>query len=246
MVHESDAEQDTNDGVVRQSKKMVSLPAEDLEPYKILAVNTRQQFAKLVVEPPHLTELVELLNAAPLAALKCDSGDGGNMLILCDTNGYGEARHRPDIRKPPIPRASITKLVNAVKTVGAKDHAGDDEAQSLLRPGDVWCVIDAGKNRDKMFFRMLRPNAKGHPTRSVEGKTIKCKTLLHKSEKSVMNRQKRTKGGRIHLTESMLEYFNGQTNMAIRERKHFGGSTRSDVLGPVAMPGYDAVPQRHD
>lgn len=245
MVQESDDEPDANIPKTGEKLTMVSLPAEDLEPFRILAANTVQQFNKLIVEPAHATQLFNLLEAAPIATLKCDKSDG-NMLIFCDMNGYGEAKHRPDIRKPPLPRGALAKLVNAVQRCRWKGAEERHEAAATLAIGDVWCFIDAGKNRDTMVSKLMRPAGKDHPKKHADGKTVKNKTLLYKSEKSVMMQRrfnKKSSTTKLQLTESMLEFYNGQTVMQNRNRKHYEGTTRSDVMGPLEVPGCDQVPQ---
>ena len=119
FVLDADDDGDITDTAKKVGKKkptMVSVMAEDMAPFKEHAQNTKQQFVKLIEEPTELTDLIDLLKASTLATMKCDDGDG-NMVIVGDLNGYGESNHAPSLRKAIVPKASLQKIVNAVKQV---------------------------------------------------------------------------------------------------------------------------------
>ena len=93
-------------------------------------------------------------------------------------------------------------------------------------------------------MKLLRPAKKNHPAKRCDGKTIRWNTTLHKDEASVAARMNKSyRGSRIFLTENWLQFYNGQTHLEVRDRKHYKGTTRSDAMGPIVLPPWSDVPK---
>ena len=76
----------------RPVERIVNVSQEDLEPFLRQADHNLQQYVSLIVEPDSKLDLVELLNACTIAKTSFVDSEG-NIVILADTNGYGEAAH---------------------------------------------------------------------------------------------------------------------------------------------------------
>ena len=82
--------------------------------------------------------------------------------------------------------------------------------------------------------------------RFSEGKTVTQVCTVVKTEESIANRTPRAdrNHSQLKLTEKIHTMFNGQTKIDKRKRKHFEGTNKSDVLGPVTVEPWSAVPLR--
>ena len=184
----------------------MKLCPEEVEHFFRQADQNIQQYVTLIVEPEIKTALIELLKASTIAKTSFANSDG-NMLILADTNGYGEAAHCPSVRKAPLPIAHFTKLIDAVRDV--RSTVSDPPvAAGALAIGDIYCLIDAGqKNRRPLFLKLLKGTQQ--PKKRADGKTTVTDMMLHKTEDSVLARQKRS-CGQLKLTEGVTLVYNGK------------------------------------
>ena len=110
----------------------------ELESFDALRRQIIDQSFALIMDQPNVPELVEVLK---LSALATSTPDGGTTLIWVDCNLSGETITAPSLRKPPLNKELVTKLINAILTA-RKDS--DWEAKGTLPAGDVWMCLDAG------------------------------------------------------------------------------------------------------
>jgi hypothetical protein len=122
----------------------------------------KKQLVHLAVEPPDRGALVELLKANPLAMVEA-SRDSGNVMFLLDCNCWGETDHRPWIRKVPVHKHVFEKYFKSV----LEARCGSPDPEHLL-VGDIFVMVDAGKERKRLFTKNMQVQKTGYKEPSPE------------------------------------------------------------------------------
>ena len=111
---------------------------------KNAAERLARQLVHYFVEPPSVTALADMLSDSPLAMLK--PAKGNSVLIMMDTNSYGESDTQPRHRACPIANDWFKKVLRAVRIA----RTGKDEG--TLGPNEIYMCINAGKDRKRLFM----------------------------------------------------------------------------------------------
>jgi len=138
---------------------------------KNAAERLARQLVHYFVEPPSVTALADMLSDSPLAMLK--PAKGNSVLIMMDTNSYGESDTQPRHRACPIANDWFKKVLRAVRIA----RTGKDEGP--LGPNEIYMCINAGKDRKRLFMKpLLTHDAKGkNPSRTVVGILVSSLSL---------------------------------------------------------------------
>ena len=147
---------------------------------------------------------------------------------------YGLTASMPSVRKCPVTKEQLKALVDPIMAVRSTP---EHDSNGTLPVGDVYCCIDAGRNRRNMFQGLLRGRNRHHPTKAHEGKTLFKDVIIAKSAESLLARTKRPRGhAQLKLTENMLLCFNGGSTIEYRDLKSYKGGNKANMVGKVAMP----------
>ena len=201
----------------------------------------KTQRTHFIVEPSsgnnlNVDALASALAATPLATVSA-SADSGQVLILMDTNTYGETDHQPQVRVCPVAPKRIQDLARSV----LKARCGSDTPDAL-KLGDLWCLINGGKDRKRAFTKPLSVVAKsGRDKDRTFTRTIQV--IL--DEQSVRDRRKRTQG-HVKVTQQMYMSARYSTFIGIPSADYASFknmSTRADVIGPVRLDPLEKLPQ---
>lgn len=128
---------------------------------KNAAERLARQLVHFFVEPPSVTALSDMLKDSPLAMLKPSKGN--LVLILMDTNAYGEADTQPKHRACPIANDWFKKCVRAIRLARTGKEDGD------IPHNELYMMINGGKDRKRFFLKpLLTGDARGKdPARTV-------------------------------------------------------------------------------
>ncbi len=178
----------------------------------------------LIVEGSE-TALVTALAEAPVATYAATGNN--SVIVLYDVKQAGESMSRPAFRPPSLRRAHVRKLVGAILQARSKRQA--------ILENDVFVMMDAGKhgNENELLGSFLNDQGKLLPR---EKRTIYMNYL----EQSIADRRERSRG---NLDVMEFTHFVTSKVLCLEDRKHlhYTGSLRSNCLGPVALPDYDAL-----
>ena len=177
------------------------------------------------------TALVDIFKGSPLSSI-ASSPTTGNVAAIFDCNSYGEATSRPSQRKCPLPSSVLKKLFGALYLARY-----DSLTPDALPKGDIFCFVDAGKDRKRQFQKVINKT-----TSTDKAVKNRLRTLvLHASESSMkLNKPKRRI---LSLTQQMHMIHSGQTEFRRKEYKVFMGSNSTDLFGPMEMPKYVDLPK---
>ncbi len=192
------------------------------------ATSLTKRLTVYLEEPASFTALRDNLQREPLATVMA-SRESGNVMVLADCNTYGETDSRPDRRTCPIHKDKLDILLRAI--VAAR-HGTDTPDE--LHIGDLYCCINAGKDRKRLFTKPLQnPNMKkGKDPNRFFTRSI----TLHVTEQSWRARRKRTRGQAL-LTQGIYLSANMQTFIRMQPCDYptIGGSNQSDIYGPIEL-----------
>ena len=197
------------------------------------AARLETQLVQLVIEPPSLTALTELLKTSALATLKPDTGR--NCLILIDCNVFGEADSQPHLRMCPMSQDLFRKWLRAIR-----DARGATAEDDPLNYGDIFLCFNGAKDRKRIFSKPLASSLSGKDQKRTVVQTV----LLHMTEESWRERRGRHLG-RSKLTQQAYICATSATLKDVPKANFatYGGSTKSDVVGPVALNPVSALPK---
>ena len=204
--------------------KAVHLAADKLE----------NQLVQLVLEPPSVTALTELLKTSVLATLKPSAG--ATCLILIDCNVFGSSDTQPHLRMCPMSQDIFRKWLRAIR-----DARGAESETDPLNYGDLYLCFNGTKDRKRIFKKPLASSAVGGKDPS---RTVLQTVLLHMTEESWRERRGRHLG-RSKLTQHAYICATSKT-LKDTPRVSFAtinGSTKSDVAGPVSLDPTSALPR---
>ncbi len=100
-----------------------------------------------------------------------------------------------------------------------------------LKPGDIFFMLDAGKDRRRQFLKNL-PALKG--ATDDKTRTINRQIILHCSEDSFKKRRKVLRGA-IKLAQGLTFATSAATKIRPRTYDHYPSSNMADVLGPIEL-----------
>jgi hypothetical protein len=187
-----------------------------------------------VVEQKTLAATTEVLKATPLATVRA-ADSSGPVMILMDCNVYGASDSNDKLRKCPMGKEIFQKLLKAVLHARQGD---DEELPDKLQIGDIYVMLDGGKERVRLFQKPLQVKKTGKdPDRNHHRKVV-----VHCTEASVRARRGRNRGN-VKLTQTIHITKNIKTKIDPCEYSSYPGSTNSDLLGPVVLDDLLALPK---
>ena len=186
-----------------------------------------QTHVQLTWEPQSEGALSTWVGSSTAGQVRGDHDSGKYVLITYDVKVDGEAITAPTHRIPPYRSPRHKKLTQAVVNTRG-------ECRGELHGGDLYMVWDGGKHGNESSF----PNI----FVTEEGRLSFKKSQLTQfySEQSIVERYKKLAGTMVNQRDS-LHIFGKQTlNMNGRKRKHYEGSNRGDMIGPVNLAAYSS------
>ena len=106
-----------------------------------------------MTEPQSFTDMKELIVQCPLTNMKGKVRN--HVLILVDTNVYGETDVQPRTRVCPIPKTFWNKTLKGAWTGRAKAGGSDSDNPRHMNDYEIWMMWDSGKDRKRMFKQQL-------------------------------------------------------------------------------------------
>lgn len=210
-----------------------SMPDSELEPaIDEAASRLMQQRVVLVLEPLSMTALADLIKASPLGTVR--STDGSNVLILADLNSYGTPDVQPHIRTCPINNNTLRMWLRSVLIARCGSETPDH-----LQSGDIFCCITGGKDRKAAWCKPLMFGAGKDKNRSF----ARHITMFVTEESWRSGRQKFQGHAKLTQQVHMVGAVNTFSNVAHARFPVHGGSTKSDVFGPVQLPRPEDLPR---
>lgn len=235
---------------------------ETLETLDTLDTDTRQQWTDaasrlvrqhchIVVNPGSASDLEKLIMASELG--KSPGDNASLVLIHFDVKLNGEAITAPHLRVPPLQDSAYLKLVNSLLTA-----RNPDGGQKTINPGEVVAILDGGRHGNaRLLVNAWKPQGGpllhtavaddapmdvdgGEDVDDAEAKTAgvgKRKVYIVKSEESLRGRRVHTKGtASLQQVEEMHLLTASSLILPEREGKHYSGTNKGTVLGPVLLP----------
>ena len=200
--------------------------------------NMQGRLMAFIEETPSLTSNRDSLQNEPLAMIQ--ESECGNVLILFDCNVWGETDSRPDLRACPI---HADKMGNSFKSAAQARYQGADPDRLMV--GDIFCLIDGGKDRKRHFLKAFSGLSPGKVGKGKDpNKTVIKTIMLHVSEDSWRARRKKSGARTAKLTQTMYLVANVKTfqNMPQRAFKDYKGTNKGDVIGPIELDDVIDIP----
>ena len=201
-----------------------------------------QKHCHLIVEAKKSqTQLEQAIRDVNLG--KVQGGPSGNVILLFDSNLWGEAITSPHVRRPPVAKTPVQKVWKALQAARAQD-----EQVGLLPAHDVLIIIDGGRTDESLLqnFGMGGSRRKFDAGRTHrDGKTVYRCINLFLEEKSVKARKyrKRSRHDFIQCTQRIHCYFSSMTKVQERMHKYMPEiSNLSNTYGPVVLPAWGTLP----
>jgi hypothetical protein len=164
---------------------------------------------------------------------RCPNAFGGvdwktSVGIFLDVKRMGEASSVPHLRMPSIKDGRISKLVGS--------FLQSRRVTNELQAGDLFFLFDGMRhhNENALLFGFKTPDGTSIP------KHKRTLTMVY-SESSLMQRLERHRGfGPLHQTESLHMIGSEPMKYVKRDRMHFEGSNKGQVLSPITAPDWQA------
>ena len=173
--------------------------------------------------------LAQLFSRRPLYKYK---------MVLLDSNSAGETDHQPMIRPPPLPQDRWKNIV--VPTLQCL--TGMDEP-SFVPPGVIFCLIDGGKDRRRIFLKDI-PSGNATKKKRDPNKTKYKHISIHLVEKSVRLRRanRYSRRGAVKLTQTAHLAFNRKTRWpaGVPFENHVG-TNLGDTMSGVSLEPPDQL-----
>ena len=114
-------------------------------------------------------------------------------------------------------------------------RCGDPEPKTL-KPADIFFMIDAGKDRKRVFLKQF-PSGSRKDSRCIKPR----KVMLWISQETFRKRRK-VAHGYAKLTQSMVYITSTETKIPAKEYEHFPGmGTTADIIGPLELDPVDSL-----
>ncbi|CAE7666405.1 unnamed protein product [Symbiodinium sp. CCMP2592] len=191
-------------------------------------LNTKfEQFVSLVVDAGtatmSTTELSNLLSATILKDVT------GPVLMIYDSKSSGEASSHAALRLPPFRAGHFKRMIQAfVRGRGAEPSEGGEMAEEL-RPNDMVLLLDGGRPGNEAAAQASFVKGDG----SFMTKQ-KLAYMLYSDEESFGERRDRIRGF-IQQAEGAHLYTRSGPQFQKKDRKHFKGTNKGQVMGPIRM-----------
>jgi hypothetical protein len=164
---------------------------------------------------------------------RCPNAFGGedwktSVGIFLDVKRMGEASSVPHLRMPSIKDGRISKLVGS--------FLQSRKSVNELQAGDLFFLFDGMRhhNESALLCGFKTPDGISIP------KHKRTLTMVY-SEVSLMRRLERHRGlGPLHQTESLHILGSEPMKYVKRDRMHFEGSNKGQVLSPISAPDWQA------
>ena len=215
---------DGNDGGQPQQRRVTN-PDLEIAKERLVSQKMRNNF-DIVVEQASPFQMAEVLSKTPLATVKA-SPQSGNFLCHLDCNHYGEATSLPHIRKVPMGKDVYQKLFKPVMIARYGKEMADDIPEHLP-VGDIFTMLDANKDRKRLFKQAL----KVHQT-TGKNKNRAKKYVCYSSEESQSGRKAKTRA--LCCSQGLWRVMNASTEIPTKQYKEMSGSNKSDMFGPVEL-----------
>ena len=177
----------------------------------------------------------------------------GSMLQAQDSKMAGEAATQPSVRLPPLREGRLPKLMQAALACRVQGEALPDTDLAILLDGGregSWVVegsshaicsllswgftsIHLGGVQSSLLGSMKDP----------DGGNIKKEKIvltIHHDESSIRARRKRDRGHHVMNSERIYIVTSEEVLAPYRDRAHFPGTTRGEMIGPASAPSWEA------
>ena len=179
----------------------------------------------LVVEAEELTKTSTELGSALSKhfLVKVDGSTlSGNIAVIFDVNGFGEALTAPRVRKPPLTKGAVPKLFEAVSIA----RRGNNNLKAL-GPGEVFIVLNGGRTNNT-FASKLFGVGPGVGRSKAKGSAISWREItVTFTPESVMQRRVRTSRSALaalKCSQKMFWWFDANvTEIPVKAHKHVPG-----------------------
>ena len=195
----------------------------------------KRKLSCYVVQPENQTGIAEIVKVSPLANVK-PSAASGNVMILWDTNVWGESDCKPRNRVVAV-SGKVFQVVNRGLLAG---RCGTAEPDSLP-VGELFVTINAGKDRKRIATKDLKcPATGGNGKTATEVKTLFFEEQSWRDRKGGAKRNR----GRAFLTQHVYLSANVNTFKQLSNARFEScpGSVRSDVVGPMKVKPLSDIP----
>lgn len=177
-------------------------------------------------------------------SIACLAGDAfGHCVAHLDVDLLTEAVTAPHMRQPPVRRAQLVRLVNALlalRKATAIDSSSPNNQCKIVK-GDVLLFRDGGKKAITNAVNKLLVSGKGRwqSVAKLENlRKLTCSVLL--AEDGLKERRSRVRGvASLKQLTGLHAYMNTDTVVPEKTRAVYGGTNMGDVLGPVGFEKWE-------
>lgn len=208
-------------------------PDGKLEGFQNMAKNLVARYVRTILEPQSSAAMAQALSDSPVGQVRGNTAERpGYVCIIYDCKLSGETATHPHLRVPGL-RDNLSKLVGGVLLSRVPSGATVTEIDG----GDCYLLFDGFKHGNEAALHA--------PFKTVGGKALpykKTAMYVQYDEDSVSKRKSLVRGG-LDCLEFMHVVSAGQlhTTGIDRPRLHYAGTTRSNVIGPVAVQPHDQM-----
>ncbi|CAE7336896.1 unnamed protein product [Symbiodinium sp. CCMP2592] len=145
----------------------------------------------------------------------------GNLIIVMDVNGWGEAITAPHIRRPPIQQSILNKIFEAIGLArrGASDW-------KTMAPGEIVVCLNGGRSNNS-FMSKLFGVGPGVGRSKSRGSNIMWREITTTfTPESVQSRRVRTSRkalASLKCSQKMFWWFDAATDIPVKSYKHCQG-----------------------
>ena len=145
----------------------------------------------------------------------------GNLIIVMDVNGWGEAITAPHIRRPPIQQTTLNKIFEAIGLArrGASDW-------KTMAPGEIVICLNGGRSNNS-FMSKLFGVGPGVGRSKSRGSNIMWREITTTfTPESVQSRRVRTSRkalASLKCSQKMFWWFDASTDIPVKSHKHCQG-----------------------
>lgn len=201
---------------------------EKVKSWKNYAAKLVDTHVKLLAELPSEQQLATAIGTSAAGQLRGDPHTGKHVGVVYDVKVSGETITQPAHRVASFRIGHFKKLLGAAFKSRSEDVNG-------LHDGDIYILPDGGKHGNEGSMMNAFCTDDGRMA------TTKRSIWLHFTEESVTKRYNKVGGSTVQQEELMNLVSRNPLHFSGRKRRHFEGTHRGSILGPMALESYDSV-----
>ena len=214
---------------------------DDIGKWKSYAEELYNETVTLLVEPESQAQLTTLIQESGIGktarGVRSDKKELSYVMDHFDVSLSGECITEPWLNSRPLKKPVCQKLMKAAMEA----RADPDDSEAGIREGDLWTLLDGRKGGTQTQNTLLSSFT------DEDGKNVAKHVhtiFIITEEGSLMKRRTRVRGSTtLDQMEKMMLVTRDIYEVVDKPRKHFGGTSRGNAIGPVSIVDFDGDPK---